>query len=72
MHTEPELWPMKKTRDEGTSALSLSTSEGEVDEEVSLWGSPICSFTKGTQKDSRALCGSGKFSQITCKRRKLD
>ena len=62
MHTEPELWPTTNTRvleEEVASAAPAS-------EDVSLWGSPILSLTKGTQKDSRALYGSGKSSQITC------
>ena len=68
MHTEPELWPTRNTREveadeeeEGASAAAPAASR-----DVSLWGSPIFSLTKGTQKDSRALYGSGKSSQITC------
>ena len=69
MHTEPELWPTRNTRvaeleeeeEEEASAAAPAASR-----DVSLWGSPIFSLTKGTQKDSRALYGSGKSSQITC------
>ena len=68
MHTEPELWPTRNTRvaeleeEEGASAAAPAAASRDV----SLWGSPIFSLTKGTQKDSRALYGSGKSSQITC------
>ena len=67
MHTEPELWPTRNTRvaeleeEEGAPAGAPAAASRDV----SLWGSPIFSLTKGTQKDSRALYGSGKSSQIT-------
>ena len=57
MHTEPELWPTTNTRvaEEEESSAAPASDGSEEGEDVSLWGSPIFSLTKGTQKDSRAL-----------------